>query len=1584
MELVQGLVDDSAASDTDPLPEVAELLVALSDRLASGDPDQLATLNDVSVLFLTAYGRFGVPGLLDYAVVAGLGAVARLPEPEDRHMMAICASNYANALGTRYEAAGQLSDLDTAVQAARAGVQVTDDDHPHRGQHFNVLGKSLLSAYNHTRQPALLDEALAAFRESIACTSPDSVLWAATQANVCAALRTRFLLVRDKDVLAEAIRAARAAAGSTVLDGDDRLMALNNLGTALLSWFGETQDVAALDEAARTLREALSHIPDGHRHQAMFLSNLGLVLARAEQPAAAVRYAAAAVDHTPAGHPDRSRYLSNLGLVLRASFEASHDMATLRAAVRATRDAIPADGPRRAERLERAGTAVAFLAKYTHDVADLAEAESLHREAVANTPRDDVAFPERVNELATVLHARAARDPDPAISAEAEECFRTAVSATPADDRRRAGYLNNLGIALRARYEHDADDAALRESIELCRAAVAATPANDAGAAMRLCMLGVGLLRHHESIGMPDVLAEAVGVLRRAGAAVGPRDRVVVLANLSAVLRASFVMTGDPAELAEAIDAGRAAVAAQRDGDPEAFLGQHNLGAALQEAYRRHGDRAQLDEAIHLYRTAARPVHAGQRAMALSNLGFALRSRFQATGDRATLDEALDAGRRALDEARPGDASRGMYLLNLGGTLLVTYEITGDPETMAEALRVTEAAVDAQAPGAVLRTVALGNVGALHRMRYELTGDPAALDEAVRLGRIAVDALPAGHQMRPTVEHQLSRALAHAHGRTGDVDPLRAAAHHLRRLVTELPQRDPDMCAARTDLGLVLRQLAERTGEELLLDEAVRHCRAAVACAPEAGIYLLNARAHLGSALASSAERTGERAPLDEAVAILRDVLDGDIATEPRTRSVWLAHLGRALILRWTRTGELDVLGEAVRTFRAAVDAVPADYFQRRHYLATLAVALDNWSTAAGEPDALDEALAAHREALAACPADNPLRAQYLGNLGLNLLRRAPDASDEAVASLRDAVDHFRSDDPGRIQYQVILGRALLARAKDDAVPPDEARAVLAAAVHESAAPILIQLAAGGSLAEAELAAGAPDAALDAVERVVELLPRFASRAWSRADRENRLGRLAGVAAETAAVAVAAGRPERAVELLEQTRGLLLGEAIDDRSDTTHLRRAAPELAVELDELRARNAMLERAEPDIGTPVESRDDEPWRRAGLGEQRRQLAARWTELLGRIRDTPGCADFLRPPDIARLSRQAVDGPIVLLYAGETNAGALILTGRPAQPVHVVALPELTEASAAEQVTKLRAAIEADEHGEDDVYAVLGWLWDHVTHPVLTALDLTDVDGDPPRIWWCPVGSLALLPIHAAGRHREPGRHTVLDRTVSSYTSTVRALEYARTRTAAPAASAVLVTMPTTPDAAPLPASTREAVTLVELFADLSVLSGADATHHAVADALTRYPIAHIVCHAVSDQAAPGASHLMLHDHVTHPLTVTALTRLHLGRAELAYLSACRTTETTPALADEAVHLTGAVQLAGYRHVIGTLWPVRDPVAARAAARFYALLGDVHSRSLDTARSAAALAEVVRTLRDRYPKAPSQWAGYLHHGI
>jgi CHAT domain-containing protein len=279
-----------------------------------------------------------------------------------------------------------------------------------------------------------------------------------------------------------------------------------------------------------------------------------------------------------------------------------------------------------------------------------------------------------------------------------------------------------------------------------------------------------------------------------------------------------------------------------------------------------------------------------------------------------------------------------------------------------------------------------------------------------------------------------------------------------------------------------------------------------------------------------------------------------------------------------------------------------------------------------------------------------------------------------------------------------------------------------------------------------------------------------------------------------------------------------------------------------------------------------------------------------------------------------------------------------------------------------------------------------------------------------------------LHAAGYHAD-GR-SVLDRVVSSSTPTISALRYARQRSASSASRvsrvsqatlaladrALIVAMPTTPglsDESDLPYAAREAAIVADSVPGSLVLTepaGADVRHR-----LPEFTVAHFACHGYSSPMDPSMSLLLLRDFATRPFNVNALAPVALDHARLAYLSACETAlGSAPALLDESIHLASAFQLAGYPHVIGTLWPVLDDAALHVASAFYSALrggsdvidvaevvdgsgaldgSDVlqESRVLDTDRAAVALHHAVRAFRDdrQLHALPSLWAAYLHAG-
>jgi hypothetical protein len=413
-----------------------------------------------------------------------------------------------------------------------------------------------------------------------------------------------------------------------------------------------------------------------------------------------------------------------------------------------------------------------------------------------------------------------------------------------------------------------------------------------------------------------------------------------------------------------------------------------------------------------------------------------------------------------------------------------------------------------------------------------------------------------------------------------------------------------------------------------------------------------------------------------------------------------------------------------------------------------------------------------------------------------------------------------------------------------------------------------------------------------------------------------------------------------------------------------------------------------------------------------DRRMALAREWDQLVEQVRAKPGFDDFLRPPPLERLLPAAADGPVAIINVSRWRCDALLVHRG---DIRDVALPALTAEDVEHQVAnyldvlqdmqhraadhakairrvadgdtspdayeaRARAAQlrrEAGQYAELVLRSILGWLWKAVAQPVLTTLGFTDEPAAGaawPRLWWCPTGPLTLLPLHAAGDYalNGPDRPTVLDRVISSYTPTLRALIEARSATA-PAGDPrlLLVTVDRAGDESLLPAVAREREMLGKLFADrCTSLDGPDATIANVRAALPDHSWMHISCHANQLLDNPSRGGLRLHDGT---LTIAEISR---GRyhGEFAYLSACKTATGGLGLADEAITLAAALHYTGYQHVIGTLWSVLDSAAAEVAL-------DLYDEDFRPADSAVRLHHAVRRLRDENPLVV--WTPFIHIG-
>ncbi|WP_159045164.1 CHAT domain-containing protein [Streptomyces sp. NRRL F-5122] len=1061
-------------------------------------------------------------------------------------------------------------------------------------------------------------------------------------------------------------------------------------------------------------------------------------------------------------------------------------------------------------------------------------------------------------------------------------------------------------------------------------------------------------------------------------------------------LQVLFEQCGDQAALVEAVQAGRDAVGATPPDHPNWTLYMNNLGAALGYLYQWGGDPVVLEEQVQVLREAVgiTQVSHPHRVMVLNNLTIALRRVFEREDDQAALEEAVQASREAVGGASADDPNRAACLNSLGTTLLKLFERGGDQSVLEEAVQAGRDAVRIPSNQAS-RAIFLNNLGYALRTLFECAGDQAALVEAVQAGREAVDGTAPDHPNRAMYLHNLGVALLRSFERGGDQAVLEEAIQASRDAVRATP---------------------ERGGDQAVLEEAIQASRDAVRATPpdhpDFAMYL-NA---LGICLQTLFEWDGDQAVLAESVQVGRDAVRATPPDHPR-RAMHLNTLAISLQSLYARGGDLALGEEAVQVARDAVRAVPSDRPDRAMFLNNLSIALQSLFWRAGDPAVGKEAVQVAREAVKATSSDHPDLASRLSSLG-NALRKLGDwdgnqaVLKEAVQVGRDALHATPPYAPYRALYLNNLGISLqcLYERGGDPAALEEGRSCCASAASIVSAPVATRVSASRLAARLDLLAGEHDHALEMAELAVELLPQLAPHALARADRENRIVNMSGLASAAATAAIAAGRPEQAVELLEQTRGVLLADTLDARSDLTDLWDREPRLAAAFEDIRKAIEAADHAPDSVGVSNAQALGRPGGAGGvdhrdLAARRADLQRRWTDLLGRIRERPGFDGFLRPPPIDQLRQQAADNPIVYVTVHDERGAALIVVDDPSRPVRVIDLPNLTESAAAAHIDLLSTAQHTALDGtrparersaaQRQILGVLAWLWDTVTEPVLQHLGHTTTppdDGPWPRLWWCPVGMCTFLPLHAAGHHMPASRaDTVMDRVISSYTPTIRALAHARAsrlreRLAGASASTMLiVAVPDAPQSRPLHSVPEEVELLRRMVPGATMLppQGTQATRDNVVSALPSHQIAHFACHGVADWAAPANSRLLLHDHLDNPLTLARIARLRLTHVDLAYLSACSTTDTDPDHVDEATHITAAFLLAGYPSVIGTLWPINDRAATAITHDMYAYLTRCGATPPDPALAAQALHHSTRKHRDRYPAVPTRWAAHIHTG-
>lgn len=482
---------------------------------------------------------------------------------------------------------------------------------------------------------------------------------------------------------------------------------------------------------------------------------------------------------------------------------------------------------------------------------------------------------------------------------------------------------------------------------------------------------------------------------------------------------------------------------------------------------------------------------------------------------------------------------------------------------------------------------------------------------------------------------------------------------------------------------------------------------------------------------------------------------------------------------------------------------------------------------------------------------------------------------------------------------------------------------------------------------------------------------------------------------EYASYQIHTGRVERAIETLERGRALLWSEMRGLRTSIDRLREADPSLAEQFVAINEEiKALIMSVSPDSNTS-ETDDGGASSRQGMDPfgrlvtRQRKLLEERDVLISRIQELPCLENFLKATPFDTLRSAASHGPVIIINHCEWRSDIIILL-RDSPPSLIPTAGDFND-----RATKLKDRLLEARKGDLNskryqraLSSILRELYELIGRPVIESLRILGIP-EQSRVWWCPTSIFCHLPLHAMGPIPTDGvvKRFFSDLYIPSYTPSLSTLIESRKPSTSNRPSLLLVAQPDES----LPGAQGEVEVVQALSTRLPVesLILERATPTTVAEALRRHQFVHLVCHGSLQTGKPFDASFKLHKGMR--LALLDIVRCRIPAAELAFLSACHTAELTQeSVADEALHLTAAVQYCGFRSVVGTMWEMADTDGRDLAENFYRSMfsgGDGQGPQAEGMSyyemSAKALRNSVRKLRKKKGMTLERWVNFVHYG-
>ncbi|KAF6744592.1 CHAT domain-containing protein [Ephemerocybe angulata] len=516
---------------------------------------------------------------------------------------------------------------------------------------FSILGDALQTRFENTGSLSDIDEAITANRNALALIPDGSASQPSALFSLGTTLSMRFDLTGDVRDNAEAITLARRAAE---LD-PNHYSALNLLGISLSSRFVRVGELSDIHEAILVLQNVVDHTPQEDSRLYSFLNTLAASLSERFQRTGelsdiseSIRVQQRAVSLIPSNHPHLHNLLKNLGGFLALRYQRTGELSDISESIVSQRKAVeltPQDHPALSAHLKHLGATFGIRFSRTGDLGDITEAITMQQRAIELTPHYHPDLPSRLDDLGNTFYFRFSQTGDISEAAEAISLKQRAIQLTPKDDAKLPMRLSNLGNVFQGRFTFTRDPSDMAEAMSLKQRVVDLTPPNHRELPARLSTLGNSFVIHHKSSGKLSDADKAVSLHQRA-ADLTPQDHAELpdlLQNLACSLIYRFQQTGNISDLNTTVPVLRRAIELAPPRHPHRHSFFLTLANAFIMRFEKTGDISDVSESISAARETLEIVPPGHVDVpsSLRTLGRGLRCRFDLTFDKEDLDASI-------------------------------------------------------------------------------------------------------------------------------------------------------------------------------------------------------------------------------------------------------------------------------------------------------------------------------------------------------------------------------------------------------------------------------------------------------------------------------------------------------------------------------------------------------------------------------------------------------------------------------------------------------------------------------------------------------------------------------------------------------------------------------------------------------------------------------------------------------------------------------------------------------------------------------------------------------------------------------